>query len=206
VAAADARNRDLSPLDLHPAHHVRSWHHYRLVARTWLSIRVELVEGRGATCWPRPGRVLAAAKSHTFAELAEAIDDAFARWDRSHLHEFVLADGTRLSAPDPDWDEPDSVLDDGRTTLSRLERGEQFVYTFDLGDDWAHLCTVGEGWIDPIDELGVMPEAPLPYWGWGEIPDQYGRRWDSDDGESPTPPDADLTDLPPLRPGWGPSG
>ena len=176
------------------------------MARTWLSIRVELVEGGGANCWPRPGRVLAAAKSHTFAELAEAIDDAFARWDRSHLHEFVLADGTRLSVPDPDEDEPDLVLDDASTKLSRLERGEQFVYTFDLGDDWAHLCTVGDGWIDPVDELGVVPEAPLPYWGWGEIPDQYRRRWESDDGESQAPPDPNLTDLPPLHPGWGPSG
>jgi hypothetical protein len=45
------------------------------VART-LSIRVELVEGRGQTIWPRPGRVFAAARSHTFAELADAIDTA----------------------------------------------------------------------------------------------------------------------------------
>jgi hypothetical protein len=27
----------------------------------------------------------------------------------------------------------------------------------------------------------------LPYWGWGVIPDQYGRRWASDDGESRPP-------------------
>ena len=98
------------------------------MAKTWLSIRVDLVEGRGATWWPRPGRVLAAAKSHTFAELADAIDVAFARWDTNHLHEFALADGSRLSVPDPDWDEPDwdepgEVLDDRRIKLSRLERG-----------------------------------------------------------------------------------
>jgi len=49
------------------------------MARTWLSIRVELVEGRGERFWPRPGRILAAARNHTFAQLAEAIDDAFAR-------------------------------------------------------------------------------------------------------------------------------
>ena len=176
------------------------------MAPPWLSIRVELVEGGGVCFWPRPGRVFAAAKSHTFAELAEAIDDAFARWDTSHLHEFVLADGARLAVADPDWDEPGPVLDDASATLSRLERGEQFVYTFDLGDDWAHLCTVGDGWIDLLEALGFMPESPLPYWGWGEIPDQYGRRWDDDDGESPAPPDPDLNDLPPLRPGWGPPG
>jgi hypothetical protein len=106
--------------------------------------------------------------------MAEAIDDAFARWDRSHLHEFVLADGTRLSVPDPDWDEPDAVLDDGRTKLSRLASGEQFVYTFDLGDGWAHVCTVGESWIDPVDALGFIPEGPLPYWGGGRSPTSTG--------------------------------
>jgi hypothetical protein len=73
------------------------------MARTWLSIRVDLVEGHGVHLWPRPGRIFAAARSHTFSDLAGAIDDAFARWDRSHLQEFTLADGTRLCDPDPDW-------------------------------------------------------------------------------------------------------
>jgi len=41
------------------------------------------------------GRIFAAARGHTFAELADAIDDAFARWDRSHLQEFTLADQAR---------------------------------------------------------------------------------------------------------------
>jgi len=82
--------------------------------------------------------------------------------------------------------------------------GEQFLYTFDLGDDWAHLCTVGLERIDPEEALGIRPDAPLAYWGWGTIPDQYGRRWDSDDGEGRLPRDPRGADLPPLRPGWGP--
>lgn len=53
------------------------------MARTWLSIRVDLVEGHGEHLWPRPGRIFAAARSHTFAQLARATDDAFARWDRA---------------------------------------------------------------------------------------------------------------------------
>jgi hypothetical protein len=57
------------------------------VARTWLSIRVDLIEGHGEQYWPRPGRIFAAARSHTFKQLADAI----ARWDRSHLQEFTLA-------------------------------------------------------------------------------------------------------------------
>jgi hypothetical protein len=87
--------------------------------------------------------------------------------------------------------------------LSRLRPGEQFVYVFDLGDDWAHLCTVGAHRIDPVATLGILPAKPLPYWGWGDIPDQYRRRWDGDDGESPEPTGPGLADLPPLRPHWG---
>lgn len=174
------------------------------MARTWLSIRVELVEGRGERFWPRPGRVFAAARSHTFAQLASAIDDAFARWDLAHLHDFTLADRTRLTTPYVDWEEGVPAADDRRTTLGRLRLGERFVYVFDFGDGWTHLCTVGGARIDPLDELGILPDRPLPYWGWGDIPDQYGRRFDGDDGESPPPRDPGLADLPPLRPWWGP--
>ncbi len=173
------------------------------MARTWLSIRVDLVEGHGEHLWPRPGRIFVAARSHTFAQLAQAIDDAFARWDRSHLHEFRLADGTRLTTPYEDSEELGPAIDDRQARLGRLALGEQFVYVFDLGDGWAHLCTVGPERVDPLETLGIVPHGPLPYFGWGDIPDQYGRRWDGDDGESRRPRDPQLADLPPLRPGWG---
>lgn len=172
-------------------------------ASTWLSIRVELVEGRGERYWPRPGRLFAASKSHSFAQLAVAVDDAFARWDRSHLHEFELADGTRIGMRDLESDD-DDVLDETRETISRLGTSEQFIYVFDLGDDWTHLCTVVEISIDPRETLGAVPNAPMPYFGWGYIPDQYGRVRANEDDEARLPPDPELTDLPPLRPGWGP--
>ena len=175
------------------------------MTRTWLSIRVDLVEGRGERLWPRPGRIFAAARSHTFQALATAIDDASARWDRAHLHEFRLVDGTRLTTLYGDEDELGPSLDDRRTKLSRLRPGEQFLYTFDLGDDWTYLCTVGPDRVDPEEELGIVPHVPLAFWGWGAIPDQYGRRWDGDDGEARLPRDPRGADLPPLRPGWGPS-
>jgi len=38
-----------------------------------------------------------------------------------------------------------------------------------------------------MEVLGISPEVPLAYWGWGAIPDQYGRRWAADDGESRVP-------------------
>lgn len=171
------------------------------MAKTWWSITVGLVEGRGETFWPRPGRVFAAAPSHSFADLADAIDTAFARWDRSHLREFRLADDTRIGMPDEDWD--GDVVDESSTKLSRLSGGEKFLYVFDFGDGWHHLCTVGETKIDPLDELGIKPAVPLPAFGWGSIPDQYGRRWDDDDGDGPVPPDPKRSDLPPFFDWWG---
>jgi len=103
------------------------------VARTWLSIRVDLVSGRGERFWPRPRRVFAASRSHRFSRLAEAIDTAFARWDRSHLHKFELADGRIIGQPEFD-DFDVEFLDADQTTLSTLSLGEQFVYEFDFGD------------------------------------------------------------------------
>src|SRR6478735_8467841 len=65
----------------------------RPMARTWLSVTVELLGGRGEELWPWPGRIFAVGPSHTFMDLANAINGAFARWDRSHLSMFTLADG-----------------------------------------------------------------------------------------------------------------
>jgi hypothetical protein len=173
------------------------------VASTWLSIRVDLVEGHGQHLWPRPGRLFVAARSHTFAQLADAIDDAFARWDRAHLHEFTLADGSRLTTPHMDWEEFGPAIDDQHERLSRLQLDEQLAYVFDLGDYWAHLCTVGPKRVDPIEVLGIVPHRPMPFFGWGDIPDQYLRSWDGDDGDPPPPRDPGLSDLPPLLPHWG---
>ena len=172
------------------------------MAKTWWSIKVELVEGRADRFWPRPGRVFAAAPSHTFAEMADAIDTAFARWDRAHLNEFRLADETRIGTPDADWGD-EEILDERKTKLSRLAAGDKFLYVFDFGDGWHHLCTVGDAKIDPLDELGIKPSMPLPYAGWGDLPDQYGRRWAEDDGDGQVPPDPRRTDLPPFFDWWG---
>jgi hypothetical protein len=81
-------------------------------------------------------------------------------------------------------EEPDGSLDGARTRLGRLRLGEQFAYVFDLGDNWQHLCTVGPKPADPMETLGIVPDSPLPCWGWGAIPDQYGRRWNGDDGST----------------------
>jgi hypothetical protein len=172
----------------------------------WISVEVEVVEGRGQHLWPRPGRLIGASLNHSFGQLARAIDEAFARWDRAHLHEFELGDGLRIGSADSNPDFDDAVLDERRLNLTRLKLGERFIYVFDLGDEWAHLCTVGKSRIDPVETFGNVPSGPLAYFGWGSIPDQYGRGWSGDDGEAEPPADPVLSDLPPLRPGWGRSG
>ena len=127
------------------------------VGRTHLAITVELVSGGHAgNLWPRPGRIMIASRTTTFEQLAKAIDDAFARWDRAHLHEFTLTDGTPVSpASTWDGDEPEGTLDGSKTRLGRLRLGEQFAYVFDLGDNWQHLCTVAPRLTDPVEALGL---------------------------------------------------
>jgi hypothetical protein len=165
------------------------------MARTWLSVTVELLGGRGEELWPWPGRIFAVAPSHTFMDLANAVNDAFARWDRSHLSMFVLADGRVVTDEETGAELAGSIggpimmpidIDSARVGRT-VELGAEFQFTFDLGDNWTHRCVVGEEKVDPVEVLGIRPDAPLPYWGWGRIPDQYGRRWADDDGESRAP-------------------
>jgi len=155
------------------------------VARTWLAVRVDLLGGGGVDCDPSPGRIFIVGPSHTFEALAEAINAGFARWDLSHLHSFVLADGRLIGYPD-DTFEPDVVwLDHARLKVAREVRpGEVFEYVFDLGDNWRHRCTVEAEKVDPVEAYGVVPERPVAIWGWGSIPDQYGRlSFDGEDGD-----------------------
>jgi hypothetical protein len=160
------------------------------MARTWLSVTVELLGGRGEELWPWPGRVMAVGPSHTFRDLAQAINTAFARWGRPLPSVFTLADGSVVADPRPDA-EPDGphaapgprILDMTTTEAGRtLRPGDEFRFVVDTGDTWTHRCVVEATTIDPADVLGSVPDTPLPYRGWGTIPDQRGRRWADDDG------------------------
>jgi hypothetical protein len=102
-----------------------------------------------------PGRDLLVRDTHTFADLAAAIDRAFARWDLLHEHEFRLGDGRRI--------------------------GDTFEYVFDFGDSWEHRCTVLRREVDPAKESGASQSEIVPVFGWGTIPDQYGRTTGQDD-------------------------
>lgn len=155
--------------------------------RGWYIIRVELASGRADEFELPPGRDFLISPQHTFRQFAEAINAAFARWDLGHLYAFEMADGTRLVT---EWDElaldtdpPPRLV--ARTKLGRRRVGEVFEYEFDFGDGWMHRCTVTEADVEPDDEYGRRPKGPVAVWGWGSIPDQYGRT--RPDGEQEEP-------------------
>jgi hypothetical protein len=140
---------------------------------------------------------MAASRPHTFGQLAVAVNTAFARWDHAHLYQFVLSDRRERS------DNLNSTTSMRASSMQRpqssaLTDGERFAFEFDLGDGWTHLCTVGDERIDPLNELGITPRQPLPYFGWSAMPDQYGRRWVDDDGGEVVPPNPGPGTLPPL--------
>jgi hypothetical protein len=144
--------------------------------RRWLAIRIELLGSGGLDLELPPGRVLIVGPSHSFGHLAEAINLAFARWDLSHLHEFELADGRRVGYPNEDF-APEVIWEDqAKLKVCReLGPGDEFSFSFDLGDNWRHRCTVEPEKVDPVETYGEVPAAPVAIWGWGSIPDQYGR-------------------------------
>ncbi len=124
--------------------------------------------------------------AHTFEDFADAVNAAFARWDLSHLHGFELADGRLIGFPDPDFDEPPWLDHAVLKVASEVSVGDEFVYTFDFGDNWEHVCRVLAKKVDPRVEHGPpVPKRPMPLWGWGSIPDQYGRATFDDAGEWP---------------------
>lgn len=149
------------------------------MARTWLQIRVDLLSGRGEDLDPSPGRLFICGPGHSFGQLADSINAAFARWDLSHLHDFELRDGRRIGFPSDDF-APELTWEDqlALKPAKELELGEEFSFTFDFGDDWSHRCRVGPEKIDPRREWGQgpLPRRPVATWGWGSIPDQYGCR------------------------------
>jgi hypothetical protein len=139
--------------------------------KDWYIIRVELTSGRAEDFKPPPGRDFLISPRHTFRQLAEAVNAAFARWDLGHLYVFRLADGTRIGTAFEDPSEREAA----RTKIAKRIEGEVFDYEFDFGDSWDHRCTVLETRVVPEDAYGVRPKGPVAVWGWGMIPDQYGR-------------------------------
>lgn len=98
-------------------------------------------------------------------------------WQNSHLYEFVIG-GDRYSrldsAPLPD------TQDAGRIQLAALplNKGETFIYTYDLGDGWLHRVGLERSLTpDDITQLPIClegeracpPENSGGIWGYNEI-------------------------------------
>lgn len=149
----------------------------------WLAIKAALVSGGGLELEHPPGRVMIPSPRHTLAELASAIDIAFAHWDHAHLHAFDFGEQGHYQLGGDEFS-PD-IRDSVGVHLSDLGvgPGSVFEYVFDLGEDWRHRCEVQETDVDPARYYGSAPEQPVPIWGWGAIPDQYGRLTESGNDE-----------------------
>lgn len=151
------------------------------MVRGWFVVRVQLVWGGGVEMKHPPARDILVGPDHTLEDLAVAIDLAFARWDLNHMHGFEFPDGTQFGDPDP---EDPAVIDADTVRAGRVvSRDERFKYVFDYGANWQHECVVVRSNVKPLEVAGIVPRQPVPVWGWGWIPDQYGRRWDGDTGE-----------------------
>jgi len=152
----------------------------------------------GAYGSPPPGRDLIVPPSTTFEQLGLAIDRALGRWDLAHLREFTLADGTRITDEETrrmlhsggfgEGILVERTADLGERVKKHVSVDDVFRYVFDLSDEWTCRCTM-TGFGDPESLYGVVVSQPVPIWGWGRLPDQYGRdRRDSDEQ-----PDASLS-------------
>lgn len=159
-----------------------------------MTVRVVL-RGREASGLPLPpGRVLLVNAEHTFADLAEAVDVAFGRWDLTPPHEFEV-EGRRLLSDLEVADPGDGdVEESGGVTLGAvgLRPAAPFRYVFDLGERWVHECDVETAAVDPFEVYGEEPDGPVPVFGWGTVPDQYDRERESDDTDAAEEDDRDL--------------
>lgn len=130
-----------------------------------------------------PGRIFAVGPSHSFGQLADAINTAFGRWDRSHLHEFELDGARKIGYPDDEF-APEVVWEDQAQVkvCSAVAPAEEFAFTFDFGEGWLHRCRVMAQKIEPRAYFGdgPLPKSPLAIFGWGWLPDQYRREWPDD--------------------------
>lgn len=157
----------------------------------WLCVKVVLSSGAGAALAHQPGRVILVHSDHTFAELSEAIDIAFGRWDLTPSHLFEV-EGRRLLSTEAVADPSEEDAEDSdELTLGEagLRLGARFRYQFDAGEQWEHECTIDEVGVDPYELQGDEPDQPVPVLGWGHLPDQYGRLRPDEEGEAAPPGD-----------------
>jgi len=109
----------------------------RAALRRVYQLRIELQEIE-----PRIWRTILVPETLTLPRLDRVVQAAMG-WSNSHLHAWRI-DGKRYGVPDPDWDEPDGMLDEHKFTAGSVlgERIDAFDYEYDFGDGWEHHVVV----------------------------------------------------------------
>jgi hypothetical protein len=128
---------------------------------------------------PPVWRRLSVPDQFSFLRFHKVIQAAFG-WENRHLFQFSptgFNSDPIIGVPDPDWDEL-SVLDSKKIRLNKVftTPGQEFTYTYDLGDDWVHTivleeitgekllradCIAGQGNCPPEDCGGTRGYASL---------------------------------------------
>ena len=144
-----------------------------------LLVRVEIVAWDGEPLDPAPGRLFLVGPGHTFEEFGDSINHAFARWDQSPAFLFQFPEGRQIG-----WEAGPGTEDAGTIEVLRtIKPGDVFSFVFDPEEDWAHRCTVDAEPVDLSATEQPPPPVPVPVFGWGTIPDQYGREREEEDGD-----------------------
>ena len=158
------------------------------MARTWLQIQVDLLGGGGIDCDPTPGRVFIVGPGDTFG-VRQKPSTLSSHGRTARAPAPVRAQ--RLageSAPQTSTYALDLVSLDHGTLKDHAEvpetREQIRNHLRPRRPDWRHRCTVAETKVDPLEEYGIVPPGPVAIFGWGWIPDQYGR--DSEHGDPDT--------------------
>ena len=102
------------------------------MARTWLSVTVELIGSRGEELWPWPGRIFAVGPSHTFMDLANAREQRWlnrpaARSARERLEGTIHGTGAFRRFRDLVRDEGLAEQWDAFSTDRQLGRAREFL-------------------------------------------------------------------------------
>jgi hypothetical protein len=87
----------------------------------------------------------------------------------------AAAGAAGLSAAEAAAGAYEGAEEQGLAAFEPVEPGDEFQYVFDLGGNWSHRCVLDSAKADPRSEYGVIPPRPVAIWGWGSIPEQYGR-------------------------------
>lgn len=122
------------------------------MARDWLLVRVELICAGELEEAATEVRTLLVGPGHTFGQLAEAINLAFARWGLGCTFEFRLP-GQRPLGP--------SVAKADRPVAADLSEDDTFTLVFDGNRQLTHRCHVVGVNLDVRKELGFTPRQPI---------------------------------------------